>query len=96
MKNQHGKSEERSREQRLVEALRERPELRERFEAILALTDSQEGALRSADEIEELLIEEVRRLGRGAMEQWAKGAEERVAHELRESHLRARLKKKAT
>jgi len=94
MKNRPGPTDERTREQRLVEALRGRPELMERLEAILALTDSEEGALRSADEIEELLIEEVRRLGRGAMEQWAKGAEERTARELRQSHPQARLKKK--
>lgn len=96
MKNRHGKTDERTREQRLVEALREHPELLERFEAILALTDSEQGALRSADEIEELLVEEVRRLGHGAIEQWAKGAEERTARELREIHPQARLKKKDT
>lgn len=76
--------------------MRERPELMERIEAILALTDSEEGVLRSADEIEELLIEEVRRLGSGAMEQWAKGAEERASCELRKIHPQARVKKKRT
>ena len=94
MKNRHGKIDDHTRERRLVEALRERPELMERLEAILVLTDSEEGALRSADEIEELLIEEVRRLGRGAMEQWAKGAEERTARARRKIHSQARLKKK--
>jgi uncharacterized protein with PhoU and TrkA domain len=96
MKNRPGKTDESTREQRLVEALRERPELMERFEAILALTDSEEGALRSADDIEELLVEEVRRLGHGAMEQWAKAAEERSARALRKIHPQARLKKKRT
>lgn len=96
MKKRPCKTDESTREQRLVEALRERPELMERFEAILALTDTGEGALRSADEIEELLVEEVRRLGHGAMAQWAKAAEERTSRELRQIHPRARLKKKAT
>ena len=96
MKNRPDKTDDHTREQRLLNALRERPELLERFEAILALTDSQEGALRSADEIEELLIEEVRRLGHGAMEQWAKGAEERSARDLCKLHPQARLKKKAS
>ncbi len=94
MKNRHGRTDQRTREELLMEALRERPELMERFEAIVALTDSQEGELRSADEVEELLVEEVRRLGSGAMHQWAQGAEERAARELRKEHPQAGVRKK--
>ena len=39
----------------------------ERFEAILGLATSGEGPLRTADEIEDLLVEEVRRLGNTTM-----------------------------
>lgn len=94
MNKRHGKADLRTREERLMEALRERPELMDRFEAILALTDSQEGALRTADEVEELLVEEVRRLGSHAMHQWAQGAEERAARELTKEHPHAGLRKK--
>ena len=94
MKNRLGRTDQRTREEHLLEALRERPELLERFEAIVALTDSQEGELRSADEVEELLVEEVRRLGSHAMHQWAQGAEERAARELRKEHPQAGLRKK--
>ena len=66
MKNRPSQPNERTREQRLGKALRERPERMERFGAILALTDQEGGVLRRADEIEELLVQEVRRLGRGA------------------------------
>jgi hypothetical protein len=83
-----------AREKRLLQALRNHPELLERFEAILALTDSSTGAVRSADEIEERLIEEVRRLGHRAMQEWAHGAEERAAADLRQVLPKARLRKK--
>lgn len=94
MKKRPAKEETPSREERLLKAMRDRPELMDRFESILALTDSEEGELRSADEIEELLVEEVRRLGNGAMHQWAKGAEERTFRELGETHPEARIRKK--
>ncbi len=83
-----------AREKRLLEQLRHHPELLERFETILALTSSEHGPRRSADEIEERLIEEVRQLGSRAMHDWAQGAEARAARDLQESHPEARLRKK--
>ena len=67
----------------------------ERFEAILELTESEGGKLRTADEVEDLLVEEVRRLGNRAMHDWAGGAEQRAAEELRQGVSGARLRKKA-
>jgi hypothetical protein len=64
-----------------IERLRKRPDLRERFEAILEISDGEEGELRSADEVEALLIEEVRKLGNASMGQWAREAEARVGQE---------------
>jgi DNA topoisomerase VI subunit B len=75
MTTQHGQPD-LTREKRLIEELRQHPELMERFEAILELTKSEGGAIRSADEIEEMLVEEVCRLGNRAMHDWARGAEE--------------------
>ena len=74
------------RETRLVEGLRDHPELMERFEAILVLTQSGDGPLRTADEIEDLLVEEVRRLGNTTMHQWAKTAEQTAVMGLRDKH----------
>jgi len=74
------------RETRLVKGLRDHPELMERFEAILGLTKSGDGVLRTADEIEDLLVEEVRRLGNTTMQQWAKTAEQAAATGLRDKH----------
>ena len=68
MRNTHGEPTDPAREKRLLEKLRRRPELLERFEAILALTESEGGELRTADEVEELLVEEVRRLGNRAID----------------------------
>ena len=45
------------------ERLNQHPELKTRIEAILELAESKEGELRTADEIEEVLILELRRLG---------------------------------
>lgn len=70
-------------EARLLEGLRQHPELMERMQSILELARNEEGRLLTADEVEERLIEEVRRLGHCTMTQWARTAEERVSVELR-------------
>ena len=82
------------REERLLERLRAHPELLARFESILGLTDVAEGPLRSADEIEEQLIQEVRRLGHEVMSDWAVRAEARVADEVLQANATVRLRKK--
>jgi hypothetical protein len=94
MTNSHGQPLDGAREKHFLEELRRHPELMERFEAILALTRSDRRVLRSADETEELLVEEMRRLGSCAMHDWAQRAEEQAARELREDHPRVRLRKK--
>ena len=38
--------------------------------------------LKTADQIEDLLVHEMRRLGNATMREWATGAEERVSTEL--------------
>jgi phosphoribosyl-dephospho-CoA transferase len=70
-------------ESRLIEQLRQRPEMMERVQSILAIAANAEGPLKTADEVEELLIQEMRRLGNTTMNQWAVGAEERVSRELK-------------
>jgi len=94
MPQPHGNSPRTQREARLLERLRRRPDLWERFEAILALTDAEEGELHTADEVETQLIEEVRRLGSEAMHDWAAQAEERTAREFLAAHPKASVRKK--
>jgi len=81
-------------ELRLIEQLREHPEMMERVQSILEITGSTAGSLKTADEVEELLIQEMRQLGNSSMSQWAAHAEERVSKELKEQDPTIRNRKK--
>lgn len=81
-------------EKHLLQLLREHPEMMERFRSILELAASKEGPVKSADEVEALLIEEVRRLGKTAMGDWALNAERRLGEELAEQDATASVRKK--
>ena len=91
MQTSHGHPSDPRREKQLLEKLRSHPELMERFEAILELTEAPTG---TADQIEELLVAEMRRLGNKAMQTWAQGAEEQAAEDLQQKTPRARVRKK--
>ncbi len=78
----------------LIKQLRAHPEMMERLQSILEITRNAEGPLKSADEIEELLIQEMRRLGNTSMNQWARLAEERVSDELKAEDPTVRSRKK--
>jgi hypothetical protein len=81
-------------EMKLIERLRAHPDLMERFETILEISSNADGPIKSADEIEGLLIEEMRRLGNTTMGSWAVRAEERLANQLKAEHPSARARKK--
>ena len=82
-------------ETRLIQQLRQQPEMSARVQSILDLAHAAEGPLKTADEIEELLIQELRQLGSTTMNQWATQAEERVSAELQAQDATVRgLKKK--
>ncbi len=81
-------------ELRLVEQLRKHPELCERLRSVLELAAATEGPLRKADEIEALLINELRRLGHTTMETWASRAEQTLAEQLKQKDGSAKVRKK--
>ena len=82
-------------ETRLIQQLRQQPEMSARVQSILDLAHAAEGPLKTADEIEALLIQELRQLGSTTMNQWATQAEERVSAELKSQDATVRgLKKK--
>lgn len=81
-------------EVRLIEQLRQQPEMLERLQSILELTRSVDGPLKTADEVEELLIQELRRLGNTTLCQWATQAEARVSNELKDQDPTIRSRKK--
>ena len=80
-----------------IEELKAHPELFEQFESILGLAAAGKGEepWRTADEVEALLVEKVRKLGSQTMQHWAQGAEARAVEDCRKEHPTARLKKKA-
>jgi len=81
-------------ELQLIEQLRAQPEMMERLQSILELTRTAEGPLKTADEVEELLLQELRRWGNTSMRQWAIAAEQRVSHELQAQDPTVRSRKK--
>ena len=81
-------------ELQLIEQLRKHPELFERVRSILELVSSVEGPIRKADEIEALVIEEIRRLGHATMETWAGKAEQTLADQLKQKDASASVRKK--
>jgi hypothetical protein len=83
-------------EVQLIEQLRQHPKMLARVQSILELTRNANGPLKSADEVEGLLIQELRLLGNTSMTEWATQAEERVSNELKglDATVRSRKKKR--
>ena len=81
-------------ETQLIEQLRQNPEIMARFQSILDITRNADGPLKTADEVEDLLIQEIRCLGNATMNRWAVQAQERVAQELKEQDASIRSRKK--
>lgn len=81
-------------ETQFLDRLRQHPELLARFQSILQLADNADGPLKTADEVEELLIQELRQLGHHSMTHWATQAEERVSAELKAADPTVRSRKK--
>jgi hypothetical protein len=81
---------------KFIAELKVRPELFAQFESILGLATAGEGDApwRTADEVENLLVEEVRKLGQQTMEHWAQGAQARAVEDCKKEHPTARVKKK--
>lgn len=81
-------------ETRLIEQLRMHPEMMVRVQSIMEIARNTDGPLKTADEVEELLIEEMRQLGNVTLSQWAIQAEERVSTELQSQDPTVRSRKK--
>jgi len=95
MKDEHPHHEQLStEEQLLIRQLRARPELMERFKHILEIAADTNGPIKTADEVEALLIEEMRRLGNSAMQDWGEQAERRLGEELKQKDASAAVRKK--
>jgi hypothetical protein len=95
-KQKAGANEFSSSEVQLLEQLRQHPKMMAQVQSILELTGNANGPLKSADEVEGLLIQEMRQLGNTSMAEWATQAEERVSNELKglDATVRSRKKKR--
>ena len=83
-------------ETQLIRQLRQQPEMLARLQSILDLAHAADGPLKTADEIEALLIQELRQLGNTSLCQWATQAEARVSNEIKgqDPTIRSRKKKR--
>ena len=70
-----------SQERTLEERLQEYPELRARFEEMLAIVENADGEIVKADEAEERVIQELRQLGQSALQGWAERKQRLVQSE---------------
>ncbi len=79
-----------------MEQLERHPQLRERVQAIVDLTQSSIDQIRDADELEALLQEQLRLLGKTSIQCWASRAEQQVAQEFKQQNKGTRYGKKKT
>jgi hypothetical protein len=80
----------------LAERLEEYPELKERVEELLAVVENAKGDAGKADEAEERVTEEIRKVGLVLMQSWAKRKNERVSREADQRSDMARKEKKTS
>lgn len=76
--------------------LKSRPALAERVLSILKIADEplESGRIRSADEVEYLLIDELRKLGNESLSSWAGGVDESVSSSIKSESPKAQLREK--
>ncbi|TVP77418.1 MAG: hypothetical protein EA353_10420 [Puniceicoccaceae bacterium] len=78
--------------------LSDRPELADRIHSILQITDEplSGGKIRSADEVELMLIEELRKLGNESLAGWSGGVDRKLGKDLRAGNPEAQMREKKT
>jgi hypothetical protein len=84
-------------EQRLLlEGLESHPKLMSRFLSILSLAEEPDmnGTVRSADEVEAILIDQVRKLGQESMESWASKVDAMLREQSRQEDPSVQLREK--
>ena len=72
-------------DEEILRRLHRHPQIRSRVAELLAVVEDSNGDLRLADDAEDRLIEEMRRLGQEAMQSWAQGQVQRTEQEVRQS-----------
>jgi len=72
-------------DEELLRGLQRHPKIRSRVAALLAVAQDSKGDLKRADDAEDRLIEEMRRLGQEVMQSWAQGQVIQTELEVRHS-----------
>jgi len=81
-------------DEELLAFLRAHPDLRNRFVSIAMAVENSQGGLEEADAAEERLVEEMRLLGREALQGWAERRVEATEREIRQQpHMHRQGKK---
>ena len=81
-------------DEELLAFLEAHPDLRDRFASIVSAIENSEGNLKEADAAEERIIEEMRLLGREALQGWAEKQVEVTEREIRQQpHMHRQGKK---
>ena len=70
-------------DEQLLQALRERPQIRQRVVELLAVVANEAGDCRLADDAEARVTQGVRRLGQEALQSWAQGQADATEREIR-------------
>jgi hypothetical protein len=94
--DQKKKATEKEKLKQLSAALANKPELTDRLLNIVKLANepAADGRIRSADEVEQLLIEEVRKLGNQTLVDWAHGVDRRLEAELKAGSPKVQMREK--
>jgi len=71
------------RDEEINQKLHAHPQIRERIVSLLGVVEADGQGLRRADDGQERLIEELRRMGQEAMQAWAAGQVEQTEQEVR-------------
>jgi hypothetical protein len=78
----------------LDERLREYPELRVRIEELVEIVENDDGNVVKADDAEERVVQEIRRIGQEALQGWAERKHRRLVREFDEREGVSRKEKK--
>lgn len=70
-------------DEEITQKLHAHPQIRERIVSLLSVVEAEGEGLRRADDAEERLIEELRRMGQEAMQAWATGQVNQTEQEVR-------------
>lgn len=71
-------------DQLFIDRLNRHPKLRERMEALLNVVENTVGDCTKADDAEQRVIEELRKMGNEALHGWAEKAVDKAAEQLRQ------------